>query len=122
MPTALVVDDDPAVQHLTRQVLSDEGFIVQTTATAVDAMAWLRGEDVDLLLVDVKLNGMDGLTRRRGGVLERLLHHGELPVVVRVAQPAPARVVFGARAASGEAAAYGIAGCHACNSARWWLP
>jgi 3-methyladenine DNA glycosylase/8-oxoguanine DNA glycosylase len=52
---------------------------------------------------------MDGLTRRRGGVLERLLHHGELPVVVRVAQPAAARVLFGARAESGEAAAYGIA-------------
>jgi 3-methyladenine DNA glycosylase/8-oxoguanine DNA glycosylase len=52
---------------------------------------------------------MDGLTRRRGGVLERLLHHGELPVVVRVAQPSAARVVFGARAASAEAAAYGIA-------------
>ena len=62
MPTALVVDDDLAVQHLTRQVLTDEGFIVQTTATAADAMAWLRGEDVDLLLIDVKLVGMDGLT------------------------------------------------------------
>ena len=53
-------------------------------------------------------NGADGLTRRRGGVLERLLHHHGLPVVVRVAQPAPDRVVFGARAASRAAAAYGI--------------
>jgi len=28
---------------------------------------------------------MDGLLRRRAGVLERLLHHGEAPVLVRVA-------------------------------------
>jgi 3-methyladenine DNA glycosylase/8-oxoguanine DNA glycosylase len=51
---------------------------------------------------------MDGLMRRRGDVLERLLHHGEEPVVVRVAQPAPDRVLFGARAASRAAAAHGI--------------
>lgn len=52
--------------------------------------------------------GLDGLMRRRGGVLERLLHHGAVPVRVRVAQPAPDRVVFGASAPTREAAAYGI--------------
>jgi len=52
--------------------------------------------------------GMDGMLRRRGGVLERLLHHDDLPVLVRVAQPARDRVLFGARSASSEAAAYGI--------------
>jgi 3-methyladenine DNA glycosylase/8-oxoguanine DNA glycosylase len=53
-------------------------------------------------------NGGDGVLRRRGGVLERLLHDRELPVVVRVAQPAPDVVVLGARAATRSAAAYGI--------------
>ncbi len=52
--------------------------------------------------------GGDGLLRHRAGVLERLLHDGDLPVVVRVAQPAPDTVLFGARAASRQAAAYGI--------------
>ncbi len=53
-------------------------------------------------------NGADGLLRRRAGVLERLLHHADLPVVVRVAQPAPEVVLFGARAQSRAAAAHGI--------------
>ncbi len=53
--------------------------------------------------------GVDGVLRRRGEVLERLLHHGEQPVVVRVAQTAPDRVLFGARADSRAAAAHGIA-------------
>jgi 3-methyladenine DNA glycosylase/8-oxoguanine DNA glycosylase len=53
--------------------------------------------------------GKDGLLRRRGGVLERLLHHAEQPVVVRVAQPAPDVVLFGARAGSRAAATHGIA-------------
>jgi DNA-3-methyladenine glycosylase II len=52
---------------------------------------------------------MDGMLRRRGAVLERLLHHWDVPVVVRVAQPAPERVLFGARAANHAAAAHGIA-------------
>lgn len=51
---------------------------------------------------------MDGTLRHRGGVLERLLHDGGIPVVVRVAQTAPDRVLFGARSASRAAASYGI--------------
>ena len=54
-------------------------------------------------------NGMDGLTKVRRGVLERLLHAGEQPVLVRVAQPARDRVVFEARCDDREAAAWGIA-------------
>jgi 3-methyladenine DNA glycosylase/8-oxoguanine DNA glycosylase len=54
-------------------------------------------------------SGMDGVLRHRGGVLERLLHDEEEPVVVRVAQTAPDRVLFGARAASRAAAEHGIA-------------
>jgi 3-methyladenine DNA glycosylase/8-oxoguanine DNA glycosylase len=42
-------------------------------------------------------------------VLERLLHHGEQPVVVRVAQTAHDQVLFGARAEDRAAAAHGIA-------------
>jgi 3-methyladenine DNA glycosylase/8-oxoguanine DNA glycosylase len=53
--------------------------------------------------------GMDGMLRRRGGVLERLLHHEQEPVLVRIAQPAPDRVLFGARASTRAAAAHGIA-------------
>jgi 3-methyladenine DNA glycosylase/8-oxoguanine DNA glycosylase len=48
------------------------------------------------------------MLRRRGGVLERLLHHGDVPVVVRVAQTARDRVLFGARSPSAAAAAHGI--------------
>lgn len=53
-------------------------------------------------------SGMDGVLRCRNGVVQRLLHHGEEPVVVRVAQLAPRRVLFGAQAESEEAAAWGI--------------
>ena len=52
--------------------------------------------------------GRDGLTRRRGSVWHRLLHAGEDPVLVRVAQLAPDRVLFGAQASEPAAAEWGI--------------
>jgi 3-methyladenine DNA glycosylase/8-oxoguanine DNA glycosylase len=53
--------------------------------------------------------GADGVLRRTGGVLARLLHVEDEPVVVRAAQPARDRVVLGAEADTGAAAAEGIA-------------
>ncbi len=52
--------------------------------------------------------GLDGLARVRGGVLQRLLHVGEEPVAIRVAQLSPGRVLFGARAERSEVAERGI--------------
>ncbi len=52
--------------------------------------------------------GLDGLGRVRGGVLHRLLHSGESPVLVRVAQLAGDRVLFGAQAPSRTHAQWGI--------------
>jgi 3-methyladenine DNA glycosylase/8-oxoguanine DNA glycosylase len=52
--------------------------------------------------------GLDGLTRIRGGVLHRLLHAGEEPVLVRVAQLAADRVLFGAQAGDRDLAEWAI--------------
>jgi 3-methyladenine DNA glycosylase/8-oxoguanine DNA glycosylase len=54
--------------------------------------------------------GMDGVARRRpGGVLERLLHVEDEPVVLRAAQPAADRVVIGARGARADVCEEAIA-------------
>jgi 3-methyladenine DNA glycosylase/8-oxoguanine DNA glycosylase len=52
--------------------------------------------------------GHDGLSEIRRGVLHRLLHADSEPVMIRVAQTAPDRVLFGARADSRELAEWGI--------------
>jgi 3-methyladenine DNA glycosylase/8-oxoguanine DNA glycosylase len=52
--------------------------------------------------------GLDGVAQVRGGVLHRLLHAGEEQVSIRVAQIAPDRVLFGARAERHEVAEWGI--------------
>jgi DNA-3-methyladenine glycosylase II len=52
---------------------------------------------------------MDGLLRRRGAALQRLMRIGGEPVLVGIVQPARDRVLFAARSASEPAARAGIA-------------
>jgi DNA-3-methyladenine glycosylase II len=52
---------------------------------------------------------MDGLLRRRGAALQRLLRIGGEPVLVGIVQPAGDRVLFAARAETEPAAREGIA-------------
>jgi DNA-3-methyladenine glycosylase II len=51
---------------------------------------------------------LDGLLRRRGAALQRLMRIGGEPVLVGIVQPAPDRVLFAARAATEPAARAGI--------------
>jgi 3-methyladenine DNA glycosylase/8-oxoguanine DNA glycosylase len=52
--------------------------------------------------------GLDGVAQIRGGVLHRLVHVADEPVWIRVAQVSDDCVLFGARAATREAAEWGI--------------
>jgi 3-methyladenine DNA glycosylase/8-oxoguanine DNA glycosylase len=52
--------------------------------------------------------GLDGVAQIRGGVLHRLVHVADEAVWIRVAQLSDDRVLFGARAATREAAEWGI--------------
>ena len=83
MARILVVDDDPSVRALLRDVLELEGH---TVAEAVDGYAALRAvaaERPDCVVLDVIMPGMDGhevLTRLRATAGGR-----ELPVVMLTA-------------------------------------
>ena len=56
----LVVDDEADILELVREVLSDEGYDVDTALTGEAALAITRERRPDLILLDVKLPGADG--------------------------------------------------------------
>ena len=58
----LVVDDEPAVRDLLVPLLEDEGFTVDTAARGDDALRLLGARLYDLVLLDVRLPGPDGLS------------------------------------------------------------
>jgi two-component system NtrC family sensor kinase len=58
----MVVDDDPAVVRACAAILADEGYQVWATTDGAAARAQLDKEQFDLLLLDLKMPGVDGLT------------------------------------------------------------
>jgi CheY-like chemotaxis protein len=75
----LLVDDEDHVRRALRRALAPCGFEVLEAADGQAALDLLRVEDVDLILLDLMMPGMDGLT---------FLEHA------RVLRPATARVVL----------------------------
>ncbi len=57
----LVVDDDPLVQQFLSEVLGEEGHEVEIVDNGDDALERLSNEDYDVILLDVKLPGMNGI-------------------------------------------------------------
>jgi len=64
-PVILVVEDNEVNQLLTASVLEREGFVVDLAGTAVQAIERLRLHTPDLILMDIQLPGMDGLSLTR---------------------------------------------------------
>ena len=58
----LVVDDEPALRHTISVILHDEGHEVTTATDGQDALAKLSTAPVDLILCDVRMPTMDGMT------------------------------------------------------------
>lgn len=74
----LVVDDEKNVRLTLGQALEDLGLTVETAADGAEALSRLDEEDYDLMLLDLRMPGLDGLE-----TLERARRQApELPVVI----------------------------------------
>ena len=78
MKSVLVVDDEKSVRDSIKMILEYEKFEVQYAEDGPTALARVESGDVDLVLLDIKMPGEDGLK-----VLRRLRQgHPDLPVVM----------------------------------------
>ncbi len=57
----LIVDDEPAIRLFLEEELSQAGYEVTTAASGEEALTHLQREPVDLILLDLKMGGIDGL-------------------------------------------------------------
>jgi len=81
----LVVDDDRTTRHVTRAVLAKAGFKVAVAKDGAEAMARLKAQRYDLMLLDVWMPHVDGMS-----VLGRLKRIKTRPrVVVLTADDTP---------------------------------
>jgi two-component system response regulator MprA len=77
----LVVDDDPAVRNSLRRGLALEGFDVRLAADGEEALRLAAEQRPDLIVLDVMLPGIDGLT-----VCARLREESSVPVLMLTAR------------------------------------
>ncbi len=61
----LVVDDEPEIRRLIERYLTREGFAVQTAADGREMAETLDRQPVDLVILDIRLPGEDGLSLTR---------------------------------------------------------
>lgn len=80
MAKILIVEDDQNNLKYASMLLEDEGHTTLSAEDGVSALALLEKEDVDVVVLDVKLPELDGV-----GVMERLKkirRTKKLPVIV----------------------------------------
>lgn len=73
----LIVDDDPSIRRLLAMTLSFAGFLTETASTAKEGLKKGANEHFDLILLDLGLPDMSGVT-----FLERYRKDEQTPIIV----------------------------------------
>ncbi|MEN8248200.1 MAG: sigma-54 dependent transcriptional regulator [Bacteroidota bacterium] len=71
MSKILVVDDEKSIRYVLREILEDEKYHVEDAADGQEALEKLKNEAFDVVLSDIKMPKMDGMT-----LLENVLKEG----------------------------------------------
>ncbi|MDR3569946.1 MAG: sigma-54 dependent transcriptional regulator [Syntrophobacteraceae bacterium] len=61
----LIVDDEPSVRDSLMHWFLQEGYRVETAAEAMEALGRMRDSSFDIILLDIKMPGMDGIELQR---------------------------------------------------------
>jgi DNA-binding NtrC family response regulator len=99
MPHILIIEDEPGTSWALAEGLADDGFTIDTFATAEEAWSWLQRGQSDLVISDLRLPGMSGLEFARK--LARSRH----------AQPVIVVTAYGSQEALRDLAAAGVSEC-----------
>ncbi|MGB2696729.1 MAG: response regulator [Candidatus Zixiibacteriota bacterium] len=83
MKKILVVDDEPDILRLYSSELEDEGYHVRLASDGEEAERIVNSENVDLVVLDIKMQKKDGLATLTQ--LKRIKK--ELPIVLNSAYP-----------------------------------
>lgn len=59
-PYILIVDDDPSIRTILMEVLTEEGYTVETTSNGAEALARLTERLPALVLLDMRMPVLDG--------------------------------------------------------------
>ena len=96
-PHILVVDDDPAIRELLTQYLTENECRVTSAATGTEMTRVLEDEVIDLVMLDLRLSGEDGMHLAR-----RLREGSDVPVIILTGKRDEADRVMGLEIAADD--------------------
>lgn len=86
--TVLVIDDQPGIRRLLVEVLNEEGYLVVAAANGYEGVQQAKEVQPQLILMDMKMPGMDGIETlrelKKNGLGSRVIMmtaYGELDLV-----------------------------------------
>jgi DNA-binding response OmpR family regulator len=88
--TALVIDDEPQMTMIVGFALETEGFTVLVAHDAATALNMLRTRQVDLVVLDVLMPTMDGLS-----LCSKVRSSSDVPIMMLTALAQPEDVIAG---------------------------
>ena len=77
MAHILVVDDESSIRKTLKDILEFEKHVVELASNGQEALDFIRDEEFDAILLDIKMPGMDGLE-----VLEKIMQEKDVPVIM----------------------------------------
>lgn len=89
-PSVLVVDDEAQIIDLAELYLRSEGYTVRRASNGADALAMIRDDPPDLLILDIMLPGIDGWE-----VTRQVRNESSLPIIMLTARGDPIDRVVG---------------------------
>ena len=95
--TVLVVEDDEAIRLVLRTNLEDEGYRTLEAETAEQGLVMIMDERVDVVLVDLRLPGIQGLD-----LVRTLRATSSVPIIIVTAQTDSQDVVAGLEAGADD--------------------
>jgi two-component system KDP operon response regulator KdpE len=75
--TILIVDDEPQIRRVLLTILTSQGYAVMEARSGDEALEKIRGERLDLILLDVNMPGRSGIETCR-----EIRAAGDIPVII----------------------------------------
>ncbi len=90
MTTLLIIEDDPDLRKALKLSLKAQGYVVETASTGPEGLTKAREGEHDLIILDLMLPGMDGLS-----LVRALRRTSETPVLMLTARSSEMDKIIG---------------------------